>query len=877
MAAVAAMAFTGCSTEFDPVPVDIPQATLTPNTTLLELKTQYWDDATNYIKQIGTVDGTEDGEHVIIHGRVISNDICGNVFKSLIIQDETCALAFSINQYNLYLDYRPGQEIVIDATGMEIGKYNGLQQMGEAEWWEDGGQWEASFMAPEFFREHAQLNGLPKVAEIDTIVINNFAELPADPAGLRQFQSQLVRFNNVHFEEGGKALFSEYHESGINRNLIDSQGQSLVVRTSGYSNFWNNTLPAGDGDLVCILGYYGTTGWQLTLIDYEGCMNFGNPTVSPGAKDNPYTVAGAIEVEAAGKSAQGWVKGYIVGTVAPEVTTISSSDDIEWTAEATLANTMVIAADPECTDVAQCLVFSLPQDSKLRQYGNLRDNPGNYKKEILIYGKLDSYMGSWGLTGNNGASDLFEIEGVEVGGAIAAGNGTAESPYNPAQIVAMNPSDTQTAVESGVWVKGYIVGSMPTGGSATLLSGTNFSTMDAATTNVVIAPTADCTDYTKCVGIQLPAAIRDGINLSANPGNLGKVLTIKGDVMKYCGGPGIKNGSEYKIEGEGSGDTPVTPPVTTSIYSGLAETDTELQGWTIQNVNLGGLEQIWKWEVYNSKGYLKATAYSNGAVVSEAWAISPVIDLAGTTAPSVSFDQAAKFQTTLKELCGIYARVQGTTEWTKLSIPTWPAAGAWTFANTGAIDLTAFAGKKIELGLKYASSAAGADTWEVKNLVVSGEGGGSTPVDPNPGDDPVTPPSGDAVSIAATALTVPGTSTVSGYTFNIEKAAGLTAPAAHAATSAVRLYADNTMEISGGRMTTITFTLTSDNAARYTTITPSTGTITPAQATGDTTVTWVGDATSVTFTVGHDATLGSDGPSKRGQFRFTNVAITPAK
>jgi len=39
-------------------------------------------------------------------------------------------MAISINSYNLYLKYRRGQEVVIDATGMYIGKYNGLQQLG---------------------------------------------------------------------------------------------------------------------------------------------------------------------------------------------------------------------------------------------------------------------------------------------------------------------------------------------------------------------------------------------------------------------------------------------------------------------------------------------------------------------------------------------------------------------------------------------------------------------------------------------------------------------------------------------------------------------------------------------------------------------------
>ena len=135
---------------------------------------------------------------------------------------------------------------------------------------------------------------------------------------------------------------------------------------------------------MAICSYYGTTGWQLVLIDEDGCMNFGNPTVSPGTKDNPYTVAEAVKLEADGTPASGWVSGYIVGAVGPEVETISGNSDIEWTSDVTLANTLVIGETPETKDLAQCLVISLPSGSKLREVGNLRENPGNYGKAISV-------------------------------------------------------------------------------------------------------------------------------------------------------------------------------------------------------------------------------------------------------------------------------------------------------------------------------------------------------------------------------------------------------------------------------------------------------------------------------------------------------------
>ena len=336
-------ATTACQDDIDDPIIDAPVAKDQPNTSILELKTKYWNDATNYIGTIGTRD---DGSHYVISGRVVSSDEAGNVFKSLVIQDGTAALSLSINSYNLYLKYRRGQEIVLDVTGMYIGKYNGLVQLGQPEWYENGNAWEASFMSPEYFMAHAQLNGFPDTSKLDTLVVNSFSELPTDPAGLIKWQSQLVRFNNVSFANGGKATFSE-HKSNVNQSLVDADGSSINVRTSGYSNFWNKTLPEGRGDVVAILSYYGTSGWQLILNDYAGCMNFGNPTVPEGSQSKPWSVDKAIEIEKVGTEKSGWVSGYIVGAVGPEVTEVKSNSDIEWKADPLLSNTLVIGQTAE--------------------------------------------------------------------------------------------------------------------------------------------------------------------------------------------------------------------------------------------------------------------------------------------------------------------------------------------------------------------------------------------------------------------------------------------------------------------------------------------------------------------------------------------------
>ena len=135
-----------------------------------------------------------------------------------------------------------------------------------------------------------------------------------------------------------------------------------------------------------------------------------------------------------------------------------------------------------------------------------------------------------------------------------------------------------------------------------------------------------------------------------------------------------------------------------------------------------------------------------------------------------------------------------------------------------------------------------------------------------------------AGSVAQTIITadqfnLSGSKTISGYTVELQKNSGTTAPAYHANTGAIRLYAKGSLTVSGDEISKIVVTLASDAAFRYTTFTPSTGAIEPAQAAGDTEITWVGNASSVTFSVGDFATMGTDGESKPGQIRFTSITI----
>ncbi len=721
-----AIGLTGCQDDFDNPVLQGPEATIGANTSILDLKTAYWnktdsnyidnidDNFKNYIATIGT---KENGEHIVIAGRVISSDRSGNIYKNLVIQDKTGALTLSINQSGLYNNYRIGQEVVIDVTNMHIGKYNGLQQLGWPDYSEEYG-WQATFMPFAFFTQHTQLNGLPEPEKVDTLLMSLENLSSAD---LIKSQSQLVRFNNVRFanEDGefadGSMAYTDGSEINSNRALYDENGNTIVVRNSGYASFWSDKLPVGYGDVVGILSYYGDA-WQLVLRSTDDCMNFGNPTLSPGTESNPYTVEQAIALEEAGETPSGWVTGYIVGAVGPDVeNTITSSNDIEWGAPTTLANTLVIAPADTINDITKCLVISLPQDSKLREYANLKDNADNLGKQIWLLGKLEKFMDTYGITGNRGTVSEFKLEGLEApGGEIPAGDGTENSPYNVTQILGgVSGSD--------VWTEGYIVGWVD---GAKIAEGSHFSVPSTSASNVLIADTPTETDYTKCVPVQLVSGtdVRAAVNLMDNPGNLGKKLSYKGNITTYFGVPGLKEGTAYKLDGEGSGSETPENPTTTVSYKKVTSITSGKEYLIVAN---GKAAQT----LTGNYGYLKVADVTDNSGVIETKAGNGFVFTTTTGGYTIT------------DANGKYVYMTGTYNSFNVDA-TMPASGAvWTVEpkSDGTFVITnAQMNKSIQFDSQYTSYGAYPDvrgTYPALYEIVDGNdtpGGNDTPDTPTP-------------------------------------------------------------------------------------------------------------------------------------------------
>lgn len=727
---IAAFVMVGCADNFDRPPIVEPTAANADkvNTTIYDLKFKYWDDARNYIDTIGQ---TEAGEDIIIKGRVVSSDETGNIYKSLVIQDETAALALSINQSSLYTTYRLGQEVVINATGMYIGKYNGLQQLGYPEWYAQGNAWEATFMAPEFFQEHAEMNGFPKVNEVDTLVVS-LGSLPSDPAGLCQWQSQLVRLDDVMFTEAdGKVVFAE-DDASANRTLQDLNGNTIIVRNSNYADFRSQKLPIGTGSVVGILSYYGTA-WQLLLRSAEDCIGFSTDT--KGLKDNPYTMEDVAELQETSKT--GWFTGYIVGAVKPGKSAVESNDDIQWEAPAALANTIVLGATAETKDIKECIIIALEEGSDLRNVANLKDNEGAYQKNLLV--KATAFKAVYGHQGlvTSGQYADFVLEGT----ASPSGDGTKESPYSVAHTISNIYAD---GAQKAAWITGYIVGGVD---GKSITDNAVFSAATATNSNILISDNPNAQSIAECIPVQLPkGAVRSALNLVDNPGNLGKKVKLNGSVEKFFLVAGFKTVTEFEIEGGGSStpDTPVTTDPVTTLTEGF---DTSIPAnW--KNIKVSG-DKAWYQTIYQENGYAAMTGYKGTQPPFESWLITPALNVKDAENKTFTFrTQRNAYGDNGIEVYVMSTNDPATAVLNKLtiSLPSKPSVNYSDWMSIGTFDLSTY-GDVVYVGVKYLSTDAGnSTTWcvdDVKfgDVATGGEtpgvGGGETPG--TGGETPSTP------------------------------------------------------------------------------------------------------------------------------------------
>ncbi len=422
--ALAAVALGACDNEFERPPMVVPTSGWEANTTIEEFKAAYWSTVESTPQTVGL---NADGDSIVIKGRVCSSDASGNIFKYLFIEGESEALALSLDFYDIYESYKYGQEVYVNLTGLTIGGYSGLMCVGYGV--DANGR---VARAPEAtFKPHAEANGLPNAALVDTFVTTIAAvnEAKSTSEGLQTWQSRLVRFDNVHFENAGEPF--AVGTSSNSRYIIDAAGNRINVYNSTYADFKDELLPSGNGSVVGILSYFGSN-WQVLLNDARGCIDFNGvmpPVFSPAAGTVKAGTEVTISCATEGAEIHYTLDGtdpsasvtssmvYTVPIVISETTTIKAFATKQGLDDSPVVTAkFVVATDQPATGDGTAANPYNASQARAKAIENGSSSTDNvYVKGYIISGTINMTYGTgtWTIADTaDGAGDTFELYGT---------------------------------------------------------------------------------------------------------------------------------------------------------------------------------------------------------------------------------------------------------------------------------------------------------------------------------------------------------------------------------------------------------------------------------------------------------------------------------
>lgn len=226
----------------------------------------------------GTITITDDH---IIEGYVISSDENGSFYKSISFQDSPenpkVGLQIEVNRSLNYADFPVGARIRIKAKGLVLGTDKGVIKLGYA----DAGY--AIGRIPEnSIGDYISIVCVDGKADIATLVPLELSDL--SQAKSIQNINKLVSVSNVQFSDadilgvdGVKTFINLSPKADTNRDLVDTNGGTAVLRTSQYASFGSQLLPTESGKITFVVSKYNTS-YQM-LIRSTKDIDFSNPRV----------------------------------------------------------------------------------------------------------------------------------------------------------------------------------------------------------------------------------------------------------------------------------------------------------------------------------------------------------------------------------------------------------------------------------------------------------------------------------------------------------------------------------------------------------------------------------------------------------------------
>lgn len=236
---------------------------------IAELKSRYFGNTWN------ANDTIKISEDVQIKGIITANDIEGNVYNEICVEDETGGILVCISQGGLYGYLAVGQEILIDLKDLYIGHYGSQPQIGTP-YTNSSGKTFPSRMNRILWQTKFKLIGKADPSKVQPEEFD--VEKMSDADYVKSKCGKVMTVKGVEMAEanGVKVWASDAEKdagNGVSRTIkVNGKTNSnFVVRSSTYADFAAQIMPKGKLNLTGIFTVYASNPdrygytWQILL------------------------------------------------------------------------------------------------------------------------------------------------------------------------------------------------------------------------------------------------------------------------------------------------------------------------------------------------------------------------------------------------------------------------------------------------------------------------------------------------------------------------------------------------------------------------------------------------------------------------------------
>lgn len=640
------------------------------------------DSLNVHLEETYGIQAETDGTYTITTGmyslfcNVTMDEKSGNIYKAAYVQDPSGAIQLNfLSSGGLYVG--DSVRILLQGASVEVYPDGGLYQVHNL----DVGNSVYKIATGHFIE--------PELTTIQQVKSN-----------LSYYQSRLIQFDSVQFidSELGETFADGVNQTDENRWLMDCDGNTVEIRTSGYANFADSLLPTGKGTLIAIASMY--TQAQLVIRTYSEVQLNGVRCDGGGGSEIPDVTTTIPELKALYQGQRLLIEDDLV--IGAHVVANDESGNYYKT---------IVIQDGDGGIELKINDYDLYQTypEGMEIYVKCKDLYLDTYGEVIQLGSIYEEGGSWNFGGIQ-PGDLFKH-------VVTAPN---IDPVTPT-LVDVNDIDEDMigmlVQLDEVQINESELGS--TWADAILQYSVNHN-LENCDGDIVVVRTSGY------------AIFASEIIPEGNGTFIGVVSAFNGTMQLY-----VRHLSDVDLTGErcdtGGGGNEIDPVENVMEYfdNAVNYEDIVIEGWT--NMNVVGTRK-WQGKVFNDDKYAQSTGYNSGLPDMEVWIITPpVINTNGDK--TLSFKSAmAYWEHSQNDPITIYASTDydgtnfSTAVWTEVSanLPIQSSAN-YEWIQSGSISLAGFTGN-VAIAFKYKGSDSESTSIQIDDVLIVGGGGGGTTI-----------------------------------------------------------------------------------------------------------------------------------------------------